>query len=247
MGTGTMNMLQKYLIYVLIVLTSISCDENNEQNTKSTLYERGRNDINKCIPIDINDLVEKKISLTQLEDIFVCNDVNELSNNINALVRYHNNNDVMRILLDVWNDKRDKHPGFSWGDLENPYVRVSVALTLFQLDKTGNDKYKDYIIEQLDSDSSDVVASASRSLGLIGDDSDIGRLESMILKKDIQIASSAIVGLGLIRTQKSRDALASLLNNPSVDDSKKEVINQVTQGLSGPTVNGKLRTKRRLP
>ena len=148
--------------------------------------------------------LDGEATIIDVNKLFELSDPFQMSNIINAMIRYRDQRKFVSVLESVWENETVKHPKYNWVVIRSPMVKISLAQVLYQISQKNI--YKKYIYNKLKADNKSEMAAAVRSIGVIGSSKDIQMLVGIIINEDITVASSAIASLGVMDSEQSKGA-----------------------------------------
>jgi len=146
-----------------------------------------------------------------------------LYNTISWLIIRRDDPQIMELLKTVWARDKSGYPDLAWSELGSPVVRVALAQTLAQV-YPKNQSYKAYILKALDDRDPFVQSRAALALGVLGDPTDIPKLETMVRAADKHASEMAIVALASMRRSDANAALERLKKEFAADVAKVQAI-----------------------
>ena len=128
------------------------------------------------------------------------------------------------ILKDLWSKEKDKYPRLAWHALDHPQAKIALAKVLVQIDKDNFTEYEDFIHKGLSHSDSEVRSVAAFVTGFIGSDKYISILIKIIVDDSFGVATGAINGLSLIRTERANEELLNLTQDHRLTIRKKQFV-----------------------
>jgi len=133
-----------------------------------------------------------------------------LTNTVHALYSMRIHRHVHKLLYDMWNLKKEKHPDLSWDLIAKAPTRIALASTINRIQISETHEYKDYIRSHKYDDHEFHRAQVVVALGLNGDPVDVPYLKEMGSSDNNYVIQSAITGLAFMNNIQARDALVNI-------------------------------------
>lgn len=171
----------------------------------------------------LEKIISNKVTKADMIAGFSQHNVGDLATIASFAVRARGNPEIVDFIRTVWRGDDKKYPSLAWQEIKQPRVRIMLAQTLGQIDE-HNQEYYDYIKSSLSADDERVRATAAIALGMVGSDKDIPTLTNLSKSSSAIISTHAIHGLGILGTEKSKQALAKLKTEMRSDSAKEAAI-----------------------
>ena len=140
-------------------------------------------------------------------------DAGALANTMHALYSMRWNRNIYKLLIDLWQLKKEKYPGLAWNLFAEPPVRIALASTINRIKIFDTEEYKTYIRAHENDEHEFHRAQVVIALGLNGDPVDIPYIKGMAEGNNIYVTQSAITALALMDAPQARDTLIELWEN----------------------------------
>jgi len=154
--------------------------------------------------------------------------IDRIDKSLNEIKRMSHKGEILPFIIDLWEQKREKHPGLPWDVINVNVVKVGIADILLQAEKNGKVKMDpkpmhQFVLGQIDSNDPDVVRKAIGALSLIDDPADVGKLKQVAMKKDPATFSIAVASLTLMCNETAKNAVTDIESATSEPDLKAYV------------------------
>ncbi len=136
-----------------------------------------------------------------------------LTNTVHALYSMRIHRHVHKLLYDMWDLKKEKHPDLSWDLIAKAPTRIALASTISRIQISETHEYKNYIRSHKYDEHEFHRAQVVVSLGLNGDPVDVPYLKEMAESNNTYVVQSAITGLAFMNNIQARDALVEVWKN----------------------------------
>lgn len=213
-------MSKKNIIFLLIVIcTSARSDEtikdlhNDISKVESTSHRQENTQVTKK-KIDYKLLNKKitfqKATLQEVKQALTNKEIGELTNTIHALYSMRWNNNVINLLDDMWKMNIAQHPELPWELIKKNPIKLAIASTINRIKTNNTDEYKKYIYSHKEDKHEFNRAQVIIALALNGNSNDVEYLEKMADSENHYIIQTAITGLGIMSSEKAKNALGIL-------------------------------------
>lgn len=122
---------------------------------------------------------------------------------------------ILPFVADLWEQRKDKHPGLPWDVIGSEIVRVDLADILLQAVKNGRMKMDPQPMHRLvsgliTSNDPDVARKAIGALSIVDDETDVDGIHQVAKQKDPATFRVAVMTLSSMCNQKAARAIAEL-------------------------------------
>jgi hypothetical protein len=199
-------------------------DENNihkeSQPSENQTQTDNKDDLKKTTPEFFKqekyfDNLHGKIatgtaSFKEIRQALTDRNVAALTNTVHALYSMRIHRPVHKLLYDMWNMEKNKHPDLSWDLITKAPTRIALASTINRIQISDTHEYKDYIRSHKYDEHEFHRAQVVVALGLNGDPVDVPYLKEMASSNNNYVVQSAITGLAFMNNLQGRDALVNI-------------------------------------
>jgi hypothetical protein len=146
-------------------------------------------------------------------------DVDAVATRISAMAQDSHNEIVCGALRSIWMNPGSGEFPLSHETASATRVRVALAATLAQCQGGSRPEYYRFVQEALKNSADELDrASAALALGIVGTDQDVPSLLGLATNDSSPlVASNAVAGLGILRTERARQALTQVTRNQALD------------------------------
>jgi hypothetical protein len=157
--------------------------------------------------------------------------LDETVSTLNQVKQAQYRGDVLPLLLDLWNNDKQKYPNLPWSFVNLDVVRINIADVLVQAHRNGQVSVDSAAIHEFakkvatSSGDAQARSAAMLVLGIIDDPRDVSVLRSAALEERDLISTYALVSLGTMcngDAAKALDALAGVLKDKQFVERAKD-------------------------
>ena len=210
-------------LFALPIYASSGAENKPEQDTK-TGDARTQKSRQPSIPREEYALLQQKITYgkANMEEVYRAlserKDIAALTNTMHALYSMRSHRPVYRLLNDLWELNKEKHPNLPFELFAKPPVRIALASTINRIKIFNAQEYKKYIRSHKDDEHEFHRAQVAIALGLNGDPVDVPYLKAAANEKNIYVSQTAITALSLMNANQARNAMIELWENDKESD-----------------------------
>jgi hypothetical protein len=141
--------------------------------------------------------------------------IDRIDKSLNDIKTMSHKGEILPFVADLWEQRKDKHPGLPWGVIESEVVRVELADILLQAVKNGRAKLDPEPMHRLlsgsiNSNDPDVARKAIGALSIVDDEADVDGIHQVAKRKDPATFRVAVATLAQMCNQKAARAIAEL-------------------------------------
>ncbi len=145
-------------------------------------------------------------------------DIDRIDKSLNDVKRLSNKGQILPFIADLWDQRKEKHPGLPWDVINTNIVRVEIADILLQAHQNARIKLDPqpihrFVVGQIDSDDPDIARKAIGALALVDDSADVGKLKEIATRKDPATFRLAVATLTQMCNENAKSAVAELDNS----------------------------------
>lgn len=141
--------------------------------------------------------------------------IDRIDKSLNDIKTMSYKGQILPFVKDLWEQRKDKHPGLPWDVIGSEIVRVELADILLQAWKNGRMKLDPQPMHHLvssliNSDDPDVARKAIGALSMVDDEADVEGIHQVAKQKESTTFRVAVMTLSSMCNQKAARAMAEL-------------------------------------
>ncbi|MDA2911407.1 hypothetical protein MYX04_10800 [Nitrospiraceae bacterium AH_259_D15_M11_P09] len=176
------------------------------------------------------------LTVEQLAEVLRTENVDHIRSALNTVRRMRYQGDILPLLHDIWEERREKYEGFAWKTLKKPIVRVDIANVLLQAARNGKieldeERLHQFVSGLIESDDVDVAVTAIWTLEIFDEDRDVKKILSVAKEQREGTFHMSVSSLATMCNPSAARAIRELLDNIK-DEELREYVLQTQRRMS---------------